>query len=452
MKYGTVFGVAFPRTHALVTSRAKFLKILLLGAIFLSASQVLAQSPPIAWVVNNLSETLSEVDLSSGQVITNAISLGSIPNDIIISGDKAYVVNSGSNHVQIIDLSAQQTLGTIELYLGLNPYFIVLDGEDRAFVSNWMTGNVSVLDLDSMTEIDTINTGGVPQGLCIVGDWLFISDVNYDFQTWSYGPGRLLAYSLTDLSFLGEAVIGTNPQVIEYGPDGRLHVVCTGNFATVFGQVQIINPTDLAIEHSVTLGGSPGSIAFTSDGTAYLGAAGWTEDGYVYSYNGISYAVYHDENNPILVPSAAMDVAVTNDDHVLVCCFNSDHLAELDASGSLHETYLVGDGPLSVGIHESSTGIKPTQQLQKSYSLSHNFPEPFNSATVIVYNLKTATSVSLEVFDIRGRLVESRDLGFLRAGIQRATFTPRSDLASGMYWYRLETGSSTIKGSMLFLK
>ncbi len=131
MKYGTVFGVAFPRTHALVTSRAKFLKILLLGAIFLSASQVLAQSPPIAWVVNNLSETLSEVDLSSGQVITNAISLGSIPNDIIISGDKAYVVNSGSNHVQIIDLSAQQTLGTIELYLGLNPYFIVLDGEDR---------------------------------------------------------------------------------------------------------------------------------------------------------------------------------------------------------------------------------------------------------------------------------------------------------------------------------
>ncbi len=148
----------------------------------------------------------------------------------------------------------------------------------------------------------------------------------------------------------------------------------------------------------------------------------------------------------------SMDVVVTDDDHVLVCCFNSDHLAELDASGSLHETYLVGDGPLAVGIQESSTGIKPTPKFQKSYGLACNFPEPFNSATVIVYNLETETSVSLEVFDARGRLVESRDLGFLRAGSQRATFTPRSDLASGMYWYRLETGSSTIKGSMLFLK
>ena len=452
MKCCTVLGVAIPKTHASVKSRAKFLKFLLIGTILLCASYALAQPAPIAWVVNNLGETLSKVDLSSGQVLTNAISLGSIPNDIVISGDVAYVVNSLSNNVQIINLSVQQTTGTVEIYLGLNPYFIVLDGEDRAFVSNWMTGNVSVLDLNAMMEIDTINTGGVPQGLCIVGDRLFISDVNYDFQTWSYGPGRLLAYSLNDLSFLGEVTIGTNPQVIEYGPDGRLHVVCTGDFASITGQVEIINPTDLTVEHTVALGGSPGSIAFTSDGIAYLGAAGWTEDGYVYSYNAISYAVYHDENNPILVPSAAMDVAVTNDDHVLVCCFNSDHLAELDASGSLHETYLVGDGPLSVGIQESSTGIKPTQQLQKSYSLSHNFPEPFNSTTVIVYNLKTATSVSLEVFDIRGRLVESRDLGFLRAGIQRATFSPRSDLSSGMYWYRLETGSSIMKGSMLFLK
>jgi len=329
----------------------------ILLALLISGCSSTTDSPFVpsgrtAWVVNSLGESLSKVNLDSGEVAVNAVPTDAAPNDIAILGNRAYVVNSTSNNVQILDLSTEQTLGTIEILKGMNPYYIVIENAQRAFVSNWLTGNVSVLDLESEAETDTIMTGGVPQGLCVSSDRLFVTDINLDLQNFTYGPGRLLAYSLATLDFVDEVEVGTNPQIVELGPDGNLHVVCTGDFGAVTGQVYIVDPQTLTIELTINIGGSPGSLVFNSLHVAYLGSVAWAGEGWLLTYDSITHQIIHDAANPIVLPSSAMDVACSQDDHIFAACFNTDQLIELGENDGIVQTYTVGDGPIAVAIDE----------------------------------------------------------------------------------------------------
>ena len=75
-----------------------------------------------------------------------------------------------------------------------------------------------------------------------------------------------------------------------------------------------------------------------------------------------------------------------------------------------------------------------------AYMLNDAFPNPFNSTTTIGFNLKDEQHVSLRVFDLSGRLVETLINGRLEAGKFRAVWN--ADLqAAGVYFYRLQAGS-----------
>ncbi len=91
-----------------------------------------------------------------------------------------------------------------------------------------------------------------------------------------------------------------------------------------------------------------------------------------------------------------------------------------------------------------------------TYSLDQNFPNPFNPSTMINFNLKVDSKVSLKIFNILGQQVRQLLTGALPAGIHQVNFDA-SRLNSGVYFYRLE--ASGIDGStfsavkkMLFTK
>jgi YVTN family beta-propeller protein len=329
-----------------------FIALLLIGCSSSTDSPFIPSASTV-WVVNSLGETLTKVNPDSGSVQVNALPLGSAPNDIAVFQNRAYVVNSLSNNVQILDLTTEQTVGTIEIYLGLNPYNIVVENEQRAFVSNWLTGNVSVLNLTAAVETDTLATGGVPQGLCIASGRLFVTDVNLDLGQYTYGPGRLLAYNLATLEFVNAVTVGINPQVVLPGPDGHLHVVCTGEIGADTGQVMIVDPLTLSVIETIQVGGSPGSLAFNSRDVAYLGSVAWAGAGWLLTYDAMTHQVLRGTSNPILLPSSAMDVVCAGNDHIFAACFNEDALVELNEADSLIHTYTVGDGPVAAAIYSS---------------------------------------------------------------------------------------------------
>ena len=81
----------------------------------------------------------------------------------------------------------------------------------------------------------------------------------------------------------------------------------------------------------------------------------------------------------------------------------------------------------------------PTE-VPSAYSLCQNYPNPFNPSTTIKFELPRASHVTLNVFNTLGQQVATLVQGEQEAGFHEVQFDA-SELASGVYLYRLTAGS-----------
>jgi hypothetical protein len=89
--------------------------------------------------------------------------------------------------------------------------------------------------------------------------------------------------------------------------------------------------------------------------------------------------------------------------------------------------------------------------LPKDYTLSQNYPNPFNPTTVISYSLPTASNIKLVVYNALGQTIKVLENGFKDAGYYSVNFNA-SDLASGIYLYKLEAGQFSQVKKMILIK
>jgi len=99
--------------------------------------------------------------------------------------------------------------------------------------------------------------------------------------------------------------------------------------------------------------------------------------------------------------------------------------------------------PLYVGVEDE---VIPTK-----FELSQNYPNPFNPTTAIKFSLAKESKVSLKVFNNLGEQVAELVNGNKSAGNYRINFNA-SNLASGIYYYRLEAGDFVQTRKMILLK
>jgi hypothetical protein len=85
------------------------------------------------------------------------------------------------------------------------------------------------------------------------------------------------------------------------------------------------------------------------------------------------------------------------------------------------------------------------------YSLSQNFPNPFNPVTKINYAMPKQGFVSLKIYDITGREVKTLVNEFKHAGYYSVDFNG-SYLASGVYFYRIQSGDFVSVKKMVLIK
>ena len=100
----------------------------------------------------------------------------------------------------------------------------------------------------------------------------------------------------------------------------------------------------------------------------------------------------------------------------------------------------------TVNVEEEILSTTPVD-----YNLSQNYPNPFNPSTRIVYSVVEPTQVRLTVTNILGQVVETLVDDFRNSGTYEITFNA-SNLASGLYIYTLEAGSTFISKKMTLLK
>ncbi|MCX6168489.1 MAG: CotH kinase family protein [Ignavibacteriales bacterium] len=92
-------------------------------------------------------------------------------------------------------------------------------------------------------------------------------------------------------------------------------------------------------------------------------------------------------------------------------------------------------------------------EIPECFKLFQNYPNPFNPETVISYQLPVTTLVILKVYDLLGRDVVTLVNELQSAGLHNIQFSSReSNLPSGVYYYKLNTGKFSQSKKMILVK
>jgi hypothetical protein len=103
------------------------------------------------------------------------------------------------------------------------------------------------------------------------------------------------------------------------------------------------------------------------------------------------------------------------------------------------------------GATTGPTGIQNQNQVAQEFSLSQNYPNPFNPTTNIHFSIPKDGNVSLKIYDMLGKEVETYSDGFMKAGTYNAE-VDASSWASGIYFYTLKSDNFVETKKMTLIK
>ena len=89
------------------------------------------------------------------------------------------------------------------------------------------------------------------------------------------------------------------------------------------------------------------------------------------------------------------------------------------------------------------------EEIPTQYELSQNYPNPFNPSTTIKYALPRQSLVSLTVYDLLGREIETLVSKELAPGYYTAKW--KANVPSGVYIYRIKAGEYVASKKMVVL-
>ena len=128
-----------------------------------------------------------------------------------------------------------------------------------------------------------------------------------------------------------------------------------------------------------------------------------------------------------------------------------NHLYLLNGKGvgtnQLSQIQLVGDGTSLV----TSVREQTTRQQPSGFQLCSNYPNPFNPSTMIMFSIPHNANVTVKVYDIAGRAIETLVQGEVPAGEHRLHLSAQG-LASGVYICRMEANEFSNAIKMIYQK
>ena len=415
-----------------------------------------------AFVLNSNSQTLSKIDLETGDVDNEFAILGqyaaSAPNKLEITDNLAIVTVTYENSVQTIDLETGETISFIALDDSSMPNDLAIyDG--NAFISG--NGNSSLYKVNYITEevIATASVGLAPQGVEAINGNIWVANTGFDINTYQYEPGTISVINPDDMSLVATISTALNPaDMIQI--DELVYVVCTGNYGDTAGQVTVVDATSFEIIETIAIGGAPASIS-SNDNKLYMGNS-WPAGVYVYDLATASVESTPDDaifvgGNSVNSFEGLLAVidAVDYIENSIVRFYNP-------ASHELIADYEVAVGATDIKFSGSYNSSDDTE-LVVDLGLS-NYPNPFNisalnrksSSTTICYKLPDSAQVNVDVYNIKGEKIAQIFDGYQAAGKQQLSWNGidknHKQVAAGVYLYKLQSGSYQAIQRMVIIK
>ena len=133
--------------------------------------------------------------------------------------------------------------------------------------------------------------------------------------------------------------------------------------------------------------------------------------------------------------------------------FSGDNLGDWTEATdiALADTLMYWYGPGGIWWDHVVSVERENSQIPETYALSQNYPNPFNPATQINFSVPQASVVHITIYDIVGREVEVLVNEYLDAGNYTTNWNA-ANYSSGVYFYRMETGSFAQVKKMILMK
>ena len=155
----------------------------------------------------------------------------------------------------------------------------------------------------------------------------------------------------------------------------------------------------------------------------------WTELDFVPG-NGTSNSVHNYSYTDANIPASAVEV--------------SYRLKQADIGGSSEYSKTVTvELPVTTDVKD--------EDILTEFGLAQNYPNPFNPSTVIKYQLAAPGYVSIKVYNLLGKEVKTLVSRTLAAGKYEVEFDG-SSLASGIYFYKMQSGSFVSVKKLMLMK
>lgn len=140
---------------------------------------------------------------------------------------------------------------------------------------------------------------------------------------------------------------------------------------------------------------------------------------------------------------------------------DSTNLVQGLASGQTYFWRVRSHNPVGWGEFSSASSVSiidvtsiddfSDKKEPREFFLAQNYPNPFNPQTTILYSLPQSGKISIEVFDVSGRKVETLFDG-LKAGGEHRILFDASGLPSGIYIYRIQAQGFVKQHKMVLMK
>ena len=135
----------------------------------------------------------------------------------------------------------------------------------------------------------------------------------------------------------------------------------------------------------------------------------------------------------------------TQEGQLIYLAFPFETISLADARGDVMTAALKYFGLISL------SDLTDEELVINNFKLEQNYPNPFNASTVIRYEIPKSAPVKLSIFDVLGREVEILVEELRMNGMYEVNFSGNK-LASGIYFYKLESGQFIKTRKMILLK
>jgi YVTN family beta-propeller protein len=243
---------------------ANFTKLLLVvcSATFLNLGA--SAQHVYAYITNSSSDNMSIIDVATNTVIgTVALPAGAKPYAVAVlpNGD-AYIANNGNNTVTVFSTTNNAIIGTIAV--GAGPLSIASSPDgSKIYVTNNTAGTVSVISTATNNVTATIPIGGNPTGIAVSPDGSTVYASN--------GIAGIAVINATTniLTTTIDTGASSLPTGVAITPDGQYLFEVNSN--SVPNTVGVYKTSDNSLVGNITVASSPYGIAISPDGTlAYV--------------------------------------------------------------------------------------------------------------------------------------------------------------------------------------